>query len=107
MVKEIVKVFLKKWYFIIFLIPSALIAFIISLIFAFFIANRYNSDYLGILIMNLIFSVITPTPMIIYWIYVVNNSRKKVRSILVCTLLHVLVIGLCWTLVVIFGYPPL
>lgn len=96
MLKTIIKVFLRKWYLIGVLIPSAAIAYIISLILGFYIANLYHSDYLGILIMKVIFAVITPTPMAILGKNVIGNSPKKVFTILVCVLLYFFLVGLSW-----------
>lgn len=96
MLKTIIKAFLRKWYLIAVLIPSAVIAYIISLMLGFYIANLYHSDYLGILIMKVIFAVITPTPIAIYWKNVIGNSPKKVFAILVCVLLHFSLTGISW-----------
>ena len=82
MIKSIAKVFSKKWCFFLLLIPSALVAYIISLIVGFYIANLYESDYLGIFIMKLLFSMFTPIPIFIFRKSLIENNGRKINSTL-------------------------
>lgn len=100
MIKSIAKVFLKKWYLFLLLIPSALVAYIISLIVGFYIANLYKSDYLGIFIMKLIFSILTPIPIpiLIFRKSLVENNGRKINCTLVCVLLYLMLVNTCYIL---------
>ncbi|MFZ5987018.1 MAG: hypothetical protein ACOYWZ_07825 [Bacillota bacterium] len=99
MMKSIINVFKRKWYSLLLLIPSAVIAYIISLIFGFYIANLYHSDYLGVQIMKLIFAVITPLPMLILWKDIWGIGKNKVTTLLCLLFLQALLIGLFWLLI--------
>jgi|GEM_PF-3012841 len=96
---EILNSFIRKWYLLLLLIPSSVIAYIISIIFGFYIANLYHSDYLGIQIMKLIFALIAPLPIIIYWKNIFEIIRNKGIALIFCMVLQILSVSLFWFLI--------
>jgi len=98
-IMKILNSFIRKWYLLLLLIPSTVIAYIISLIIGFFIANRYHSDYLGIQIMKLVFAMIAPLPIINYWKDIFKVIRNKGIALIFCMLLQIILVGLFWLLI--------
>lgn len=86
----------KEWLPILLLIPSVAVAYVLSLIFGFFVANAHQSDDLGVLVMKWIFAVGASLPVLLYWKNIFFIVKNKALALLACLLLQVLAIGLFW-----------
>jgi len=97
--KQIIGMFMKKWRILLLLIPSSVIAYVVSLMFGFYIANLYHDDSLGVSIMKLVFAVVAPLPIAVYWKDIFAIVKSKIIALTVCMLLQVSLVGLFWLLI--------